>query len=124
MNAYITLDGYKYKTLATDWASIPIVLSTVKDMLDGSTQVTFGGVAKTSWAGTIKAPVAVVSGWGTITTLRTTLLKLTTVSFTDHYGDTRNVLVKATQPEESLTPSWDATSNVFSQRVQITEVLS
>jgi len=123
MNAYITLDSYKYPTLMIDWESHPVRPATAAVMLNGETAVTFGPTARTAWSGSIKAEVtARDTGWGTITTLRATLAKLSTLSFTDHYGSSYTVLCNISGPEVSLSPVWDATENEFSVKVMLRQV--
>lgn len=123
MNEYITLDGYKYPTLALDWESHPVRPASADLMLNGETAVTFGPAASRQWTGSIKAEVtARDTGWGTITTLRASLVKLTTLSFTDHYGNSYTILCDIRGPEVSLSPIWDATENEFSVKVSMKEV--
>lgn len=123
MNEYITLDSLKYPTLSTDWTSHLVVPSSDAMMLNGEVAVTFGPAARREWNGSIKAEVtARDTGWGTIADLRTTLAKLTTLSFTDHYSSSYTVLVQIAGPEISLSPMWDATSNEFAIKVKVKQV--
>lgn len=120
MNDYITLDGYKYRTPARSWVMTNHKPASVKPTLIGETDATYGPVTILEWRGEIAGPVtAPGAGWGTIATLRATLKKRSTLSFTDHYGTTRTVNVLGPFIERSLTPNWDAPSNQIYASVTI-----
>ena len=72
------------------------------------------------WVGMLNADVSPATGFGSITNLRATCAKLTQLSFTDHYGDTFNVILDRSVGEDSLTPQWDGASNKF--RVTLTVI--
>ena len=123
MNAYITLDSYKYPTLGIDWETHLIRPSSADMMLNGETAVTFGPAAVREWTGSIKAEVtARDTGWGTITTLRATMAKLSTLSFTDHYAVSYTVHLDIRGPDVSVSPMWDAATNEFSVKVSLRQV--
>ena len=123
MNNYITLDSYKYPVLAADWESHPVRPASAEPMLNGDTAVTFGPASHREWNGSIKAEVtARDTGWGTIVTLRATLVKLSTLSYTDVYGSAYTVLCSIAGPEASLSQMWDAADNDFSVKVNLREV--
>ena len=123
MNNYITLDSYKYPTIAEAWGEVIQRPASADMLLDGTYAVTFGPAAFKKWQGFIKADVtARDTGWGTIATLRATLAKLSTLSYTDHYGNAYTVLVSIKGPEQSLSPMWDAATNEFTVPVEIIQV--
>lgn len=114
MNDYITLDSNKYRTTHRTWRPARLVPNTDRLLLSGSLDVTFGNGTILEWAGEIVGPVtADGAGWGTITNLRTSLEKRQLLSFTDHYGTTKNVVVKGLLSERSLSPKLDGTDNVI-----------
>jgi hypothetical protein len=120
MNAYVTLDGYKYSAPHGNWSpqtERPVV---IKRLLSGNTNVTFGPAPMVRWVGMLNADVSPATGFGSITNLRATCAKLTQLSFTDHYGDTFNVILDRSVGEDSLTPQWDGASNKF--RVTLTVI--
>jgi hypothetical protein len=120
MNNYITLDGNKYATLAKTWKPLTVKPSTDRLTLQGNIDVSYGpGVVK-EWQGTIVADVSQrATGWGTVTTLKATLEKRESVSFTDHNGTTYTVHVLGTFDERSLTNVWDDSQNKIHFNVRI-----
>lgn len=110
MNAYITLDSYKYATVQKTWQPETPKAMTPRVTLAGTLDVTFGpGVTKV-WTGEIKAHVTAASGYGTPTNLRASLVKLSGLSFTDHLGNSYTVYIQGFK-ERSYTPAWDGGSN-------------
>jgi hypothetical protein len=122
LNDYITLDSKKYRTSAKTWHPEPNIPATERVLLNGQMDVTFGKASLLIWIGEIEGPITAASGWGTIVDLRTSLLKRQLLSFTDHYGVTRNI--KATGPfkERSLSSKWDGASNTIYVSVKFTAV--
>jgi len=87
MNDYITLDGYKYRTPARNWAPAEHKPASVKTTLLGEVDATYGPTTTYEWRGEIAAPVTSPgTGWGTIADLRLSLKKRSALSFSDHYG--------------------------------------
>ncbi len=114
MNDYIVLDAFKYRTTHKQWQPIvdrPVI---IKKLLSGARNVTFGPAMKPIWMGAVRAPVATEEvGFGTIDDLRATYYKLVSIQFTDHYGTTATVVLDRRVNENSFSPKWDATSNMF-----------
>lgn len=122
MNNYITLDGYKYATNANKWEEVTFKPTTVRYTLNGGVDVTYGPATPREWIGEILAPVtARAEGWGTINTLKTTLVKKLAVAFIDHYGYSCNVHCIGEQRGRSLSPRWDDAQNVFFMPVELVE---
>ncbi len=121
MNNYITLDGLKYHTSAKSWKPDQNVPATVRLMMDGSLDATFGVKSLMIWNGEIEGPVTPEGeGWGTIDDLRTTLLKRTTLSFQDHYAlTTYTVVAQGPYAERSLGNKWDEVENVIYKTVRL-----
>jgi len=114
MNNYITLDSKKYFTHGKSWHPEPITPQTVRVMLNGNLDVTYGAGSLQIWVGEIEGHVTSPgSGYGTIADLRTSLLKKQTLSFTDHYGTTYTVAAQGPFAERSLSVKWDGTGNVI-----------
>lgn len=122
MNNYITLDGYKYATNANKWEEVTFKPATVRYTLSGNLDVTYGDAAPREWLGEILAPVtARGEGWGTITTLKATLVKKSAVTFVDHYDYSCDVHCVGEQRGRSLMPRWDDPQNVFFMPVRLVE---
>ena len=114
MNNYITFDGKKYKTKHGDWVPKPFRPRTVRVTAGGSLDATFGPSAFNIWQGKIIAPVTPDgAGWGSVSDLRASMLKASSLSMTDHYGTAYTVVVVGGGEEESRSPMWDAASNEF-----------
>jgi hypothetical protein len=114
MNNYITLDGYKYMTLHGEWVPVRKKPNTVRLLLSGATDVSYGPAAPKEWKGKIIAPITVDAGWGSVDNLRATFAKRQGLSFTDHYaGGAVTVHIIGDFPEESLTAMWDGAENEF-----------
>jgi len=120
MNDYITLDGFKYATSANNWKKLLDKPNTVRYTLSGALDITFGAASPTRWVGDVIAPVSARSeGWGTISNLRTSLAKVSSILFTDHYGNRYNVFSVAPLQQRSLMNRWDDTNNVFFVPVEL-----
>jgi hypothetical protein len=113
MNDYITLDGKKYHTAANAWDPNEERPMIVRRLLSGGTNVTFGPTTFTGWRGVVMVDVAPATGFGSIDDFRLTYRKRTKLSFTDHYGNTCDVVIDRTVGEKSLSPMWTAVDNVF-----------
>jgi len=120
MNDYITLDGFKYATSANNWKKLLEKPNTVRYTLSGALDITFGAASPIRWVGDVIAPVSARSeGWGTISDLRTSLAKVSSMVFTDHYADSFTVFSVAPLQERSLMNRWDDTNNVFFVPVEL-----
>jgi hypothetical protein len=120
MNNYILLDGKKYVTPSKNWKPVYDKPATVKATLLGGIDVTYGPAVYNEWQGEIEGPVTPKDGtWGSISDLRATIAKTTTVSFTDHYGTGMNVHVLGPFQERSLAPKWDSASNCIFVQVRL-----
>jgi hypothetical protein len=120
MNNYITLDGKKYKTIHKQWTPGSDKPATLRRTLLGSLDVTYGPGTFNDWQGRIEAPITPIDGtWGSITDLRLTIVKLTSVSMTDHYGVTFTVHILGPFAEESRSPVWDGASNMIYVKMRI-----
>ena len=123
MNNYIVLDGLKYKTPGKSWNNITTKPGTVRYTLLGAIDGTFGAATLFDWDGEIEGPVTPQDGtWGTITTLRASLAKLSALSFTDHYGNSFTVICQGPFKERSLMNMWDSPSNTIFVQAHITKV--
>lgn len=119
MNNYITLDAYKYMT-KLDWVRVPVKPATARSLLSGSIDVSYGPGVFHEYRGTIIGPVTSLGeGWGTISTLRTSLDKLEGLSFTDHESNSGTAHIFGEMPNQSLTPMWDSNSNEFYVPVRV-----
>ncbi len=113
MNDYITLDGYKYRTPARNWAPAEHKPASVKTTLLGEVDATYGPTTTYEWRGEIAAPVTSPgTGWGTIADLRLSLKKRSALSFSDHYG-VRVRTCTGPFPERSLSPSGTAHEHIY-----------
>jgi hypothetical protein len=122
MNAYITLDGFKYATIHKQWAPTKERPVVIKKLLSGGRNVTFGPSMTNQWAGVITVPVTPATGYGAISDLRATYAKLTTLTFVDHYGVTYSVVIDRHVGEASLTPVWDAGTNMFQVNITLVQI--
>ena len=69
--------------------------------------MTYGAAFPQAWEGEIHAPVtARAEGWGTITTLKATLAKKSSVVFFDHYGTLYTVHCLGDHRARSLMNYW------------------
>lgn len=120
MNNYITLDTKKYMTKHKGWEPIYDKPGVVRLVLSGSIDVTWGPAVITGWRGLVIGPVtAPGAGWGTIANLRTTIQKTDVVGFTDHYGNSGNVIILGSLREDSKSSMWDSPSNEFTVEVEL-----
>ena len=122
MNDYIELDGKRYRTGHPDWEPIEDRPMTVKRLLSGATNITFGPATFTSWAGIIHADVSASAPFGTIDDLRVTSRKREVLSFTDHYGVSASVVIDRRVGGRSLSPMWDAADNVWRMNITLLKV--
>lgn len=114
MNDYIILDNKRYKAIFGQWAPTRVKPAKIRKTLAGATDATYGPAITVSWEGTLIVPVTPSgSSWGSDEDLRTSFDKLESLSFTDHYGDTCNVIAAGVLQENSLTPTWDSVLNRF-----------
>ena len=113
MNKFIILDSLKYMTKSTDWSLVISKPATARLLLSGQIDVSYGPGVYNELRGTIIAPVAAPEGWGTINDLRSTLVKMQGLDFTDHYGTEHTAHVFGELPQQSLSPMWDGSSNEF-----------
>lgn len=113
MNAYITLDGYKYATPHKTWRPgiYPLVNSRI--LLDGTLDTTWGADTVIIFQGEIAADVTPASGYGAPTNLRASLKKRQHLDLTDHYGDTYDVVAIGPFAERGLSPKWDSAKNTI-----------
>jgi hypothetical protein len=114
MNSYITLDGYRYRTVAKQWKPKLIRPATVRVTLGGALDATFGPVSTYRWEGLIVSNYgssAPVGPEGNSYTLRASLEKRNTLSFTDHLGATYTVGAQGPFDQSSLKNVWDAPDN-------------
>lgn len=119
MNDHIVLDGYKYAVLSRSWKRAPKTGKSVAATLNAALDVTFGPLTLFETSGEIVAPVTPKgSGWGTIATLRASLAKTQTLSYTDHYGLTSLAAVLDGE-ESSRSPMWDGPSNAWLVEVRM-----
>ena len=123
MNNYITLDSKYYKTPVSSWVPSIIKPMTTRDAWDGSTDTTYGPSVHHEWQGLIRASVSPATGYGSITDLRTTISKKSSVTFIDHYGVTYSVDLSGPFKEHSFTNVWDASSNSIDISILLTEHL-
>ena len=113
MNDYIILDGKQYATAADNWTPYEDRPLTIRRLLSGASNVTFGPATFTTWRGIIIVDVTPRAGFGSVDDLRTTYRKRTALSFTDHYGDAFSVVIDRAVDEKSLSPMWTAVDNTF-----------
>jgi len=118
MNNYITLDGYKYRTMAKDWTPIVNVPTSFRMTLSGKSDAAFAAGDIKQWAGTIEARVTPEDGFGSIDDLIASVLKRSPLSFTDHFGASYQVIVYGPMKQTSISPKWDGASNVY--RIPVT----
>lgn len=109
MNAYITIGAYKYVTTRT-WRPSSVKSGTLKLMIDGSLDVTYGPAVVSEWKGSVKADNTPASGYGTPAQLRTSLETLSGITFIDHDGVSHTGHVFG-YDEISLLPDWDNANN-------------
>ncbi len=113
MNDYIILDGKKYHTTFKKWEPLVDRSVVIKKLASGNRNATFGPTMKPIWQGAVRAAVTPEAGFGSIEDLRTTYYKLSSLAFTDHYGDAFTVVLERRVNEVSFSPKWDAAENVF-----------
>jgi hypothetical protein len=113
MNNYITLDGYKYQTLAENWVPASVRPVSAQMLMSGGIDVVFGPSVMKRWTGIIRVLPTSESGWGGISELRASYAKLQSLSMTDHWGDTYTVTLLGDLEEMSLAAKWDSASNRF-----------
>lgn len=127
-NAYIILDGYRYKTLAKQWRPMLNRPASPRLTLLGDMEATFGVGALQRWEGQISVPhgesaplPANGSLYGNIYTLRETIKKRQALAFTDHYGVVyAEAVMTGPFDETALLNVWNSTSNKYYVRVALT----
>lgn len=113
MNNYMTLDGKKYKTLAKDWQPMYDIPKTVRPLLNGSWDATYGLAEPMEWIGTMSIEVTPGDGFGSLEDFHITALKKTAIVFIDHIGTPYNVILFGPFRPRSFTAMWDAPSNCY-----------
>jgi hypothetical protein len=122
MNDYIVLDGKRYGAIHDTWTPVIERPLMKRRLLSGKVNVKFGPAIFRSWRGGIHVPVTATAPYGTITDFRTTYAKLTSLSFTDHYGISYTVVLDRTIDERSISPGWDSADNVFPITISLTSI--
>lgn len=119
----MVLDDKRYMTRAGSWRTQTLKPSTVRYTLAGTLDATYGPAAPYEWIGDIIAPVVAQGAvWGTIEDLRTSLAKVQSLSYVDHYGDVYTVHAMGPFIEDSLSPMWDGESNEFRVSARLIKV--
>jgi len=119
MNSYITLDGKTYATSAKKWQPLEQKPITARQLVNGGLDVTYGVQSLKIWEGEIVARVSDGrSGYGTSSDIETSLKKLQSVSFTDHFGATYTVHVQMWRAR-SFSTDWGAASNKMFYEVRL-----
>lgn len=119
MNNYVTLDSKKYTILLRSWRPVSVTGKTIRPTLNDTLDITFGPTTFYDFSGEIVAPVtARGTGWGTISDLRTTLAKKQTLTFVDHYGTSRTIVVMDGE-ESSRSAQLDSGTNSFYVKVRM-----
>jgi len=127
-NSYVTLDGYRYKTLAKQWRPVLNRPAMPRLTLLGDMEATFGVGALQRWEGLFAVPhgesapgAADGTLYGNIYTLRQTIQKRQALAFTDHNGIVYSETV-LTGPfdEQTLLNVWNSSSNKYYVRVVLT----
>ena len=113
MNDYIILDDKKYRTAAESWEPNEERPMTIRRLMSGGTNVTFGPATFTGWRGIVLVDVTQSAGYGSVDDMRTTYRKRQALSFTDHYGTACSVVIDRGVGEKSISPMWTAVDNVF-----------
>lgn len=122
MNKYITLDGKQYSTLHRDWTPAQDNPRVVRATSLGASDVTFASMVFYDWEGTIVAKYTPETGYGSYSDLMTSLAKKSTLSFTDHLGDTYTVIASGPFKPKCTIPNWDSPSASFHVYVKLTKV--
>ena len=113
MNDYIVLDGKQYRTAADAWEPNEERPMVIRRLMSGKSNVTFGPTTFTGWRGVVLVEVGAQAPFGTIDEFRATYRKRDKLVFTDHYGNSYNVVIDRAVNEKSLSPMWTAQDNVF-----------
>ena len=108
MNNYITLDGFRYKTL-TNW--MPYEERPVTMLFSGRTDVTFGPASYKFWKGSVAVDVTPSEFYGGIDDLKTTYRKPSSLQYFDHLGEEYTVVIDRGIDEKSLSPMWTSPEN-------------
>ena len=106
MNNYITLDSYKYSTSQERWAPVIVKPGTVRFTIEGTVDATYASNVFYIWNGEIRAEAVAAGGYGSMDTLRATLIKRQGVTFIDHYGSSHSVHIVGEMMESFLQPDW------------------
>lgn len=121
MRNYITLNGKKYTTSGNNWFPVPSVPSTVRMLLDGTVDVTYGPGVMREWQGTIEFDHYPAEGYGGPQDFYEAATARAAIPFEDHYGEAMNVhlVAPAGFKHRALIPKWDASSNKWFVDVRI-----
>jgi hypothetical protein len=120
MNAYVIINGKKYRTNHKNWRYTPDVPRSERILLDGALDVTYGPASIKRWAGEVVAPVTPDDAtWGSVVDLRAALALRQKLTFIDHYGASRPSSFSGPFEERSLSPNWDGPSNTIYVQVKV-----
>lgn len=119
MNNYIVVDGYQYKTMHGEWGPIVFRPASVRRLLMGGIDVTYGPDVYKEHDGILMVPSKAVAPWGDIDNLRATFEKRESVTFVDHQDNEYTVHLVGESLEVSMTPDWDSQYNIFYVRVRL-----
>lgn len=122
MNSYVILDSKYYTATHSTWKQSQERPMMMRTLLSGTRDIVYGVDFPNQWEGKLRVPVSASGSYGTISDFRTTYAKKQSLSFTDHLGNAYSVVILGNITEESLTPMWDASANVYLIPVQIVEV--
>lgn len=119
MNDYIILDSKYYTAPFGEFHPERTKPARIRTTLSGSVDVTYGPAVVQAWEGNIWAPVSASGSYGTIGDLRTTIAKMQSVSYTDHYGNSHTVHIIGPFRERALTPVWDSIYNKWRVSIRL-----
>jgi hypothetical protein len=124
MNDYVTLDGYKYRTVFGQWTPVFNKPTTVRYPADGTLDVNYGETTYREWAGLFSAPITSEGvGWGTYTTLKASILKNENLSYIDHEDATvHSVAILGGFEVKSRTPDLYGASNKLYMMMRLLKV--
>jgi hypothetical protein len=121
MNDYIMVDGYRYKTL-TNWVPYEDRPMTIKRLMSGGADVTFGPATYKYWRGTICVDVSPANLYGGVSEFKASYRKASSVEFVDHFGETHQVVIDRGIDERSLSPMWSAPENTINVNVTLVKL--
>jgi|GEM_PF-1472750 hypothetical protein len=124
---FVKLNDRCYKTLSK-WTPKHNKPSTVRLLLNGKLDATYGSGGLWSWEGELKvavtppgSPPAPGEAWGTVEDARAVLQNRGIILFRDHYGDLYDVHIQDYE-ERSIHPDWSAASNTIYFKVRLVGV--